>query len=306
MPFLMYAFAPGFLDEPERFGLAVVMTRITFPYLLFISLVSLMAGVLNSMGRFWAAAATPILLNLCMIAAVLWLAPLTPTPGHALAWGVAGAGVVQFAWLLIECGRAGVALSLPRPRLTPAVKTMLKRVVPGAVGAGVYQVNVYIDMVIASLLPLGSISYLYYADRVTQLPLGVIGVAAGTALLPFMSRRIRAGDTEGALGQQNRALELSLLLTVPAALALIVIAQPIVEALFLRGAFDPAAARATAQALAIYANLYTEMKHNDELYTVPQPLPGNADWIRRSRQHIQAGGERREGRERCAGKVPLS
>jgi putative peptidoglycan lipid II flippase len=212
-----------------------------------------MGGVLNSMGRFAAAAATPILLNICMIAAVLWLAPYTPTPGHALAWGVAISGVVQFVWLLAECGRAGMSLRLPWPRLTPDVKLMLKRVVPGAIGAGVYQVNVYIDMVIASLLPLGSISYLYYADRVTQLPLGVVGVAAGTALLPFMTRRLRAGDIDGALHQQNRALEFSALLTLPAAVALIVIAGPIVDVLFLRGAFDATSSDATAAALAVYA-----------------------------------------------------
>jgi putative peptidoglycan lipid II flippase len=253
MPLLMYLFAPGFVGEPERFGLAVEMTRVTFPYLLFISLVSLMGGVLNSLGRFAAAAATPILLNICMISAVLWLTPYTATPGHALAWGVAISGVVQFVWLLAECGRAGVALRLPRPLLTSEVKFMLKRVVPGAIGAGVYQVNVYIDMVIASLLPLGSISYLYYADRVTQLPLGVVGVAAGTALLPFITRRLRAGDVEGALHQQNRALEFSAFLTLPAAVALIVIAQPIVDVLFLRGAFDSSSADATAAALAVYA-----------------------------------------------------
>lgn len=253
MPVLMYGFAPGFIDEPERFGLAVELTRITFPYLLFISLVSLMGGVLNSLGRFAAAAATPMLLNICMIGAILWLVPYTPTPGHALAWGVAISGVIQFAWLLIECGRAGMVLRLPRPRLTPDVKLMLRRVVPGAIGAGVYQVNVYIDMVIASALPLGSISYLYYADRITQLPLGVVGVAAGTALLPLLSRSLRAGNEEAALAQQNRALEFSLLLTLPAAVALMVIARPIVDVLFLRGAFDAIAATATADALAIYS-----------------------------------------------------
>jgi putative peptidoglycan lipid II flippase len=125
--------------------------------------------------------------------------------------------------------------------------------VPGAIGAGVYQVNVYIDMVIASALPLGSISYLYYADRITQLPLGVVGVAAGTALLPLLSRSLRAGNEEAALAQQNRALEFSLLLTLPAAVALMVIARPIVDVLFLRGAFDAIAATATADALAIYS-----------------------------------------------------
>ena len=253
MPILMIGFAPGFIDEPERFGLAVVMTRITFPYLLFISLVSLMGGVLNSLGRFAAAAATPMLLNICMIGAIVWLVPYTPTPGHALAWGVAISGVIQFVWLLAECGRAGMSLRLPWPRLTYDVKLMLRRVVPGAIGAGVYQVNVYIDMVIASALPLGSISYLYYADRITQLPLGVVGIAAGTALLPMLSRRLRAGDPAGALAQQNRALEFSLLLTLPAAAALMVIARPIVEVLFVRGAFNATAADATADALAIYS-----------------------------------------------------
>jgi putative peptidoglycan lipid II flippase len=253
MPLLMIAFAPGFVGEPERFGLAVEMTRITFPYLLFISLVSLMGGVLNSLGRFAAAAATPMLLNICMIGTILWLVPYTPTPGHALAWGVAISGVVQFVWLMVECHRAGMALRLPRPLLTPDVRLMLKRVVPGAIGAGVYQVNVYIDMVIASALPLGSISYLYYADRITQLPLGVVGVAAGTALLPMLTRSLRAGNADGAMAQQNRALEFSLLLTLPAAAALMVIARPIVEVLFVRGAFDTAAADATAAALAIYS-----------------------------------------------------
>ncbi len=253
MPALMYVFAPGFIDDPERFGLSVVMTRITFPYLLFISLVSLMGGVLNSLHRFAAAAATPMLLNICMIGAMLWLTPYTPTPGHALAWGVAISGVVQFLWLLIECGRVGMPLRLPWPKLTPPVKSMLWRVVPGAIGAGVYQVNVYIDMVIASLLPQGSISFLYYADRINQLPLGVVGIAAGTALLPMLTRRLRAGDLEGAASQQNRTLEFSLFLTLPAAMALMVIAEPIVVVLFQRGEFDTASAHATAGALAIYA-----------------------------------------------------
>jgi putative peptidoglycan lipid II flippase len=130
---------------------------------------------------------------------------------------------------------------------------MLWRVVPGAIGAGVYQVNVYIDMVIASLLPQGSISFLYYADRINQLPLGVVGIAAGTALLPMLTRRLRAGDLEGASSQQNRTLEFSLFLTLPAAVALVVIAEPIVVVLFQRGEFDAASAHATAGALAIYA-----------------------------------------------------
>ncbi len=212
-----------------------------------------MAGVLNSMGRFAAAAATPILLNLCLIGAILVLSPMMPTPGHALAWGVAAAGVVQLVWLLVHCARAGVVFRLPRPRLTDKVRTLLGRMAPVAVGAGVYQLNLLIDTVIASLLPAGSISFLFFADRVNQLPLGVVGLAVGTALLPLLSRQVRAGDDAAAQHSQNRAIEFSVLLTLPAAVALMVIADPIVTVLFERGAFGAVEAQATAAALAVYA-----------------------------------------------------
>ena len=253
MPWIMVVFAPGFIDEPGKFDLAVALTRITFPYLLFISLVSLMAGVLNSMGRFAAAAATPILLNLCLIGAILGLANYTETPSHALAWGVAGAGAVQFIWLFMACGREGVWLRPPRPRLSENVKTLIRRMLPVALGAGVYQISLVIDTVIASLLPTGSIAYLFYADRVNQLPLGVVGVAVGTALLPLLSRQVRAGDDGAALHSQNRALEFSFLLTLPAAAALMVIAGPVIRVLFERGAFGAPETAATAAALAVYA-----------------------------------------------------
>ncbi|TVR83819.1 MAG: murein biosynthesis integral membrane protein MurJ [Rhodospirillales bacterium] len=253
MPAVMLVFAPGFADDPEKFDLTVVLARIAFPYLLLISLVSLLGGVLNSLGRFAAAAAAPILLNICMILAVLLLAPLTPTPGHALAWGVFGAGVVQLLWLYGMCVRAGMALRLPRPRITPEVKLLLRRALPVAIGAGVYQLNLLVDTVLASFLPSGSISYLFYADRVAQLPLGVIGVAVGTALLPLLSRQLRAGHTAAAHYNQNRAIEFACLLTLPAAAALLVIAEPIVSVLFQRGAFTAAEAQATAAALTAMA-----------------------------------------------------
>jgi len=253
MPVAMYGMAPGFADNHKKFEIAVQFTRITFPYLLFISLVSLIAGVLNSFGRFAAAAATPILLNICLIIAALVLAPLTPTPGHALAWGVAVAGVVQFIWLFYNCGRQGIWLRLPRPRITPQVKLLLVRAVPVAIGAGIYQINLLLDTVIASFLPSGSISYLFYADRVNQLPLGIVGVAVGTALLPLLSRQLKSGQEAGALHSQNRALEFALLLTVPAAAALMVIAEPVISVLFERGAFGAAEAKATSAALAAYA-----------------------------------------------------
>lgn len=253
MPWIMRVLAPGFLATPEKFDLAVTLTRITFPYLLFISLVSLLAGVLNSLGRFAAAAATPIILNLCLIGAVLGLAPHMPTPGHALAWGVAGAGLVQFVWLYWHCVREGEVLRLRAPRLTEKVKTLMRRMVPVAIGAGIYQVNLVVDMIIASLLPSGSISFLFYADRVNQLPLGVVGVAVGTALLPLLSRHVRAERHEEAMGAQNRALEFTLLLTIPAAVALGVMGEPVIRVLFERGAFGAHEVTATGAALSVYA-----------------------------------------------------
>ena len=254
MPFIMLGFAPGFLDEPAKFDLAVLLTRITFPYLMFISLVSLMGGVLNSLGRFAAAAATPILLNICLIAAILGLTPAMPTAAHALAWGVAVAGVVQFVWLYLACGRVGMRVRFRRPRMTPRVKTLLVRMLPLAVGAGIYQVNLLIDTILASLLPEGSISYLFFADRVNQFPLGVIGLAVGTALLPLMSRQIKRGEPGAAMHNQNRALEMSLVLTLPAAMALMVISEPVIRVLFERGAFGAPETAKTAAALVMYAS----------------------------------------------------
>ncbi|MFT5486122.1 MAG: putative peptidoglycan lipid II flippase [Paracoccaceae bacterium] len=253
MPWVMYGFAPGFADDPYRFGLAIQLAQVTFPYLLFISLVSQLGGVLNALGRFAAAAATPIILNLCLIAALLGLSPFLETPGHALAWGVAVAGAAQFIWLMVACHRAEFRLRLLRPRLTPRVKRLLYLMLPGVIGAGVVQINLLIDVVIASLLPSGSVSFLYYADRVNQLPLGVIGVAVGTALLPLLSRQLRAGDDAAATASTNRALEFALLLTVPAAAALAVMPELIVSVLFERGAFGAAETAATSAALAAYA-----------------------------------------------------
>ena len=253
MPWVMLVFAPGFKENPAKFGLAIELTRITFPYLLFISLVSLMAGVLNSLGRFAAAAATPILLNICLIGAVLGLTRFTQSPAHALAWGVFVGGIVQLLWLTVQCRRAGMVFKVPLPRLTVDVRLLLKRALPVALGAGIYQINLLIDTIIASLLPGGSISYLFYADRVNQLPLGVVGVAVGTALLPLLSRQIKAGDPAAATQSQNRALEFTLLMTLPAATALVVLADPIIKVLFERGHFGPEQTVATAAALGVYA-----------------------------------------------------
>ncbi len=231
MPWLMVVMAPGFVDDPERFDLAVLFTRIAFPYLLFMSLVALFSGILNSLGRFAAAAFAPVLLNVILIAAILFAAPHMPTPGHALVWGVAFAGVAQLLMLIYACRRAGVRLKLRWPRLTPGVRRLVTLGVPGVIAGGITQINLVIGQFVASFQD-GAVSILYYADRIYQLPLGLIGVAMGVVLLPDIARRLRAADDAGANGSQNRALELSMLLTLPAAVACAVIAGPIIQVLF--------------------------------------------------------------------------
>ena len=253
MPGVMAVLAPGFAREPGKAALVVALSRITFPYLFLICLAALASGVLNSLDRFAAAAAAPLVFNLTSIAAMLVLRPYVPTVGHALAWGVLVSGVLQLGLLLIAARRAGMALRVPRPRLTPAMRKLLRRMGPGLIGAGVTQLNLTVDMIIISWLPPGSASLLNYADRVNQLPLGVIGTAMGTALLPLLSRQTRAGQGTAARETLNRAIELCFSLTLPAAFALGAAGGPIMLVLFSRGAFTPDAARLAAQSLAAYA-----------------------------------------------------
>ncbi len=253
MPALMTVLAPGFAATPEKFDLAVTLSRITFPYLILICLAALVSGVLNGLERFTAAAASYVLFNVVSIACMLWLTPYVPTTGHALSWGVTISGVAQLGVLIVAAHRAGMPMRLPRPRLTPQMRLLFRRMAPGLVGAGVTQLNLAVDVIIASLLPAGTVSLLYYADRIQQLPLGVIGIAVGTALLPVLSRQVRAGEADAAIGTLNRAIEYALFLTLPAALALSVSAYPIMWGLFGHGAFAAESARLSAQALAAYA-----------------------------------------------------
>lgn len=253
MPWAMYAFAPGFTGVEGKHELAVDLTRITFPYLLLISLCALISGLLNSLGKFAAAAGTPILLNVILMLALTVLTPFVETPGHALAWGVEAAGVAQFVWLMIAARRAGMMPRLVRPTLTPRVKLLIKRIIPVAFGAGLYQISLLIDTMLASMVADGAVSWLYYADRVNQLPLGVIGVAIGTALLPLLSRQLAAGQTEDAMISQNRSVEFALLLTVPSMVGFLVLGEQIISVLFQRGAFSAADAHATAQALMAFS-----------------------------------------------------
>ncbi len=253
MPQLMALLAPGFADVPGKQDLTIALARITFPYVFLICLAALLSGVLNGLDKFAAAAAAPMVFNGVSIAAMLLLTPYVPTVGHSLAWGVSISGVLQLALLAWAVRRSGMALHVPRPRLTPNMRILLRRMGPGLLGAGVTQLNLAVDVVIVSFLPPGSASLLYYADRVNQLPLGVIGTAVGTAILPLLSRQARAGDAEAAVGTLNRAIEITLSLTFPAALALAVSGQPIMAVLFGRGAFDATSALLASQSLAAYA-----------------------------------------------------
>src|SRR5262249_28147794 len=245
-PWILRVIAPGFEAVPGKFALAVELTRIMFPYLLCISLVAFLGGMLNSVERFAATAATPVLLNVFLIAALVFVRPVN---GEALAWAVTAAGGAQFLWLMVSCRQAGLSLSLPRPRLTPAVRRLLRVMLPGVFGSGIVQVNLLVSTAIASLLPTGAVSYLSYADRLNQLPLALVGIAVGTAILPPLSRQVRTGDDKGAVATQNRGLELALLLTLPAAIALAVSSHPILAAVYQHGAFGAEQTQQTAPAL---------------------------------------------------------
>jgi putative peptidoglycan lipid II flippase len=252
MPQVVGLLAPGFRNDPERFALAVDLTRITFPYLLLMTLVTLYGGILNALDRFASAAAAPILLNLSLIVA-LALAAFFPTAGHAAAWGVLIAGCLEVLLVAADVTRQRV---LPRPRrlkFDSEVRLFLKRFAPATVGSAETQIALFADTIIASFLAAGALSALYYADRLNQLPVGVIGIAAGTVLLPEMARRIAAGDERGARHAQNRAIELTLLLSLPCVIAFLLVPELIMRALFGRGAFTAADAQAAGATLAAYA-----------------------------------------------------
>ncbi len=252
MPWLLLLFAPGFADNTEKFMLTILLARLTFPYILFISLVTLLGGILNSVNRFAAVAATPILLNITLIISLLLLTPIMPSSAHALATGVAIAGIIQFTWLAFICHRLKLLPKLQLPKFTPSVKKLLNLAAPAAFGAGVAQINLLIDIVLASLFA-GAVSWLYYADRLNELPIGVVGVAIGTALLPMLSKTIRQGNDNLAISQLNKALALAAILTIPATIALIVISTPLITTIYQYGAFRPDDTKAVVPALIAYA-----------------------------------------------------
>ncbi|MDR3518641.1 MAG: murein biosynthesis integral membrane protein MurJ [Azospirillaceae bacterium] len=253
MPAVIAVIAPGFTHDPTRQIMAIHLARLTFPYLLPISLVALLGGALNAVGRFAPAAGAPVLFNLSLLAALATAAVLNLPPGPCLAISVALSGLAQLVLLAIAAHAAGLAILLPAPRLTPAVRHLFRIMAPAILGAGVVQLNTFINIVLASLLPPGAISVLYYADRLQQLPLGIVGVAIGTALLPVLARHVARGDHDQLRHDLSRGLEIGLLLALPAATALIAAGHPIVQVLFQRGAFGSDQTALTTAVLAAYA-----------------------------------------------------
>ncbi len=251
-PWVIGLLAPGFAKDSIRFDLAVDLTRITFPYLLLVTLVTLYGGILNALDRFAAASAASILLNLAMIA-TLAMAVYFPTPGHAAAWGVFVAGCLEVLLVGGDAWRQGVLPRLRWPRFDVDVMAFLKRFAPATIGSAGTQIALFADTIIASFLAAGALSSLYYADRINQLPIGVIGIAAGTVLLPEMANRLATGDEQGARHSQNRAIEFTLLLAIPCFVAFVLVPEPIMRGLFLRGKFTDANAAAAAATLSAYA-----------------------------------------------------
>src|SRR5204863_10021589 len=251
-PEVIRLLAPGFEKDPGRFTLAVELTRITFPYLLLMSLVTLYGGILNALARFAAAAAAPILLNVAMMAA-LAVAVLFPTPGHAAAWGVLIAGVLEALLVGGDTLRNGVLTVFRWPKWDEDVKRFFNALAPATIGSAGTQIALFADTVIASFLAAGALSALYYADRLNQLPIGVVSIAVGTVLLPEMASRIAGGDEAGARRAQRRAIELTLLLSIPCLVAFLIIPDLIMRALFMRGKFTAADATAAWQTLVAYA-----------------------------------------------------
>jgi len=256
MPWLMLLLAPGFRGDPAKFDLAVLLARIALPYLVCMAVVALYTGMLNALGRFALAAFAPSLLNVVLIAALLaMIAAGVDEKGTAaitLAWGVAISGVLQVLLVIYAVVKSGMAFSWQRPRLTPEMKRLMQLAAPGLIAGGMAQITILIGTIIATLQD-RVVSWLYYADRIFQLPLGVIGVAIGVVLLPELSHKLRAGDHQAVAESENRALQVALLLTVPAATALYIAAEPIIRVLFQRGAFAATDTEATAALLSVLA-----------------------------------------------------
>ncbi len=253
MPWVIHIIAPGFQDGSERYDLAVPMTQTSFPYLMLMSCTALFGGMLNAHHKFAPFAAAPIIFNLTLISCLLGLSHIFPNAGYAMAFGISVSGVLQLGMMIYFVRRHKILFSWEKPVISEKIKTLFKKMGPGIMSAGVFQINLFVDMMIASLLPAGAISYLYYADRLNQLPLSIGGIAIGTALLPMLSRAISSDNHEEGRDLFNRSLEFCFLVACPAAVALLIIPFPMVQTLFGHGQFSLTDAIQTSYVLMGYA-----------------------------------------------------
>jgi putative peptidoglycan lipid II flippase len=252
MPVLIAAIAPGFRDDPVQFNAAVEMSRLSFPYLLLVTIAAMLGAVLNAHHKFGPYAFAPVLFNLCLIASIVFT-PFFETQGHAMAVGMSVSGALQAVWVWMYVRKMGLNIRLVRPRLSPEMKTLFRRMGPGVLVASVFQINLVVNMMIGSTLTSGSISHIYYADRLYQLPFGVIGIAVGTALLPLFSAALSRGNAGETVTLYSRAMEYMILLTLPCTAGLVWAADPIVKTIYVHGAFDAMDAQATTFILMAYA-----------------------------------------------------
>lgn len=266
MPFMIDVFAPGFTDNPEKYELAVLFARITFPFLLSIALTSFFGSILNTLGHFQPYALTPIILNSCIILALLCLGRFMPTAAHAASWGVSISGVIQLVLLWWIAKKYGFGVISFKPKFSSEVVLFLKKIMPGILGAGIYHLNIMIGGIFASRTN-GAVSLIYYADRLNQLPLGVIGVAIATVLLPSLSNECHKNNLNKTKVLFNKSMKLASLLVVPSAFGLIAISYPLIQVLFERGAFVQSDTFATSKILNILclslpALVYTKLFSN--------------------------------------------
>lgn len=253
MPWFIDLLAPGFRDNPLKYKMAIEFSTITFPYLALISVTALQSGVLNAQGRFGPGAAAPIALNVVLIFALFVAHFMHWHMGYTLSWALTLSGVVQMVWLMISCHRAGIKIPLSWPHLTKASKSLFLRIGPGALGAGASQINLLVSTNLASILPTGIVSCLFYADRLNQLPLGIVGIAVATTLLPQLTRDVASGNNTKVRHFTSRSIEFCLTLGIPATIGLAIGAEPIVQVLFEHGKFNHENTLITSQALQAYA-----------------------------------------------------
>ena len=257
MPTVVHILAPGFINDLGKIELATSLCRITFPFLLLVSIVSFQAGILNSFEKFAAPASAPIILNLTMILSAVLFVPFAPTPAHGFAIGITVAGILEILWLQFFLTKQNANLR-PCFRVFKIlkdneIKVLFKRIAPGVVGSGIYQINMVVDTILVSLVGTGAISWLYYANRLQQLPLGVVGAAISVALLPILSKQLKQGDDIESKQTQDKAVEYAALLSFPAAVIMIVLAKPMINILFEHGQFTPSDTTKTAFALMAYS-----------------------------------------------------